>query len=121
MNQLEQIEAILDKTVDYTSDPIKIHQAEKVTIFLTADVTSGNGVFTVEVSADGVNWVAYNKLIDNIINSNAQNLTRVASKTLNSDTTVFVSLSPEDTFMFMRMKVDQTTDGTYNAIVLIQR
>lgn len=81
--------------------------------FVASAITSGNGVFTVEVSNDGVNWVAYNKLTTNVTNTNAQTDTRVASVTLSSNTSSVVSL-PEN-FAFYRVKVVVSVDGTYSA------
>lgn len=121
MKDLKVVHAIEDKTADYTSDAILIAGADKVSFVFKGDVTSGNGVFAVEVSADGENWVSYNKLIDNVINSISENLTRVASKTVSTDTQVYVSMSPEDCYQFIRVSLNMTTDGTYNAWVLIQR
>lgn len=122
MNEALLVKAIDAKTADYTSDSIKISQADKVTfVFQSSDISSGNGIFSVEVSIDGANWITYNKLIDNVANTNAQTLLRVASKTLSTNTLVFVSMSPEDVFEFCRVKLDMTTDGTYNAWVLRQK
>lgn len=81
--------------------------------FVASGITSGNGVFTVEVSNDGVNWVAYNKLTTNVTNTNGQTDTRVASVTLSSNTSSVVSL-PEN-FAFYRVKVVASVDGTYSA------
>lgn len=85
--------------------------------FVAASVTSGNGVFTVEVSNDGSNWVAYNKLTTNVTNTNGQTDTRVASVTLNSNTSSVVSL-PEN-FAFFRVKVAASIDGAYSATAFI--
>lgn len=84
--------------------------------FVCANHTSGNGVFTVDVSNDGVNWTAYNKLTTNVTNTNAQTDTRVASVTLSSNTSSVVSI-PES-FSFIRVTCTVTTDGTYTATIL---
>ncbi len=81
--------------------------------FVASGVSSGNGVFTVEVSNDGLNWTAYNKLTTNVTNTNAQTDTRVASVTLSQSGSAVVSL-PEP-FAYYRVKVVATTDGTYFA------
>lgn len=122
MREIEITKAIDAQTADKTSDAIKTKGAEKISLFFKASsITSGNGIFTVEVSPDGTNWIAYNKLIDNLINSNVQTLTRVASKTLNSNTSVMVTMDPNDVYQFLRVKLDMTTDGTYDAWVLVQK
>src|SRR6266404_1473294 len=55
-------------------------------MFKAASIASGNGVFKVYVSNDnGVTWVQYNRLTDNVTNTNAQGDTRVSSVTLSSN------------------------------------
>lgn len=80
--------------------------------FIAASITSGNGVFTVDVSNDGINWIAYNRLTTNVTNTNAQTDTRVASVTLSSNTNAVVSIP--DSFSFYRANVVPTTDGLYS-------
>lgn len=82
-----------------------------------ASITSGNGVFTVEVSNDSTNWVAYSRLTSNITNTNAQTDTRVASVTLNSNTSSIVTIP--DPYAFYRIKVTMTTDGLYSATAYV--
>ena len=84
--------------------------------FIAASISSGNGVFTVAVSNDNTNWIAYNKLTTNITNTNAQTDTRVASVTLSSNTSAVVSI-PEN-FGFIRVTATRTTDGAYSAVVV---
>ncbi len=81
--------------------------------FVASGITSGNGVFTVEVSNDGTNWVVYNRLTSNVTNTNAQTDTRVASVTLNSNTSSVVTIP--DPYAFYRVKVVVTIDGVYSA------
>lgn len=78
-----------------------------------ASISSGNGVFTVDVSNDGTNWTAYNRLTTNATNTNAQTDARVASVTLSSNTTSFVTIP--DAVAFFRVNCVVTTDGTYTA------
>jgi hypothetical protein len=103
-----------------TSSAIDITGARKATLSLVLANVTGTGLatssFAVTVSADGKNYVTYNKLIDNLANSNAQNLTRVASKALDSNGTAIVSLDLEhDALKFM--KVTSTITGTTTASV----
>jgi hypothetical protein len=81
--------------------------------FVASGITSGNGVFTVEVSNDGTNWTAYNKMTTNVTNTNGQTDTRVASITLNSNSSAICSL-PEN-FAFYRVKVVASVDGAYSS------
>lgn len=99
-----------------TSSPFNIEGFKRVGLqFLAASVSSGNGVFTVEGTIDGVNWVALNMLIDNVTNTNVQTLTRVASKTLSTNTSVLVWLDDILGLKAIRVKVTRTTDGAYSA------
>jgi hypothetical protein len=103
-------------TATTTSASFPIGPFGKTSIqFTCANHTAGNGVFTVDVSNDGVSWVAYNKLTTNVTNTNAQTDTRVASVTLSSNTSSVVSI-PES-FAFIRATVTVTTDGTYSATI----
>lgn len=103
-----------------TSGGIGVNNAGRLSIqvFATA-ITSGNGVFTVDVSNDNTNWTAYNRLTSNATNTNAQTDVRVASVTLNANGSAIVFFPPGDTFAFVRCKVTRTTDGTYSAIAYI--
>lgn len=106
-------------TVDTTGPAIDVSLRQLKSIQFKADVTSGNGVFTIEVCngdpSIAANWLAYNRLTTNVTNTNAQTDARVASVTLSSDTTAFVFFPIGDYFRYIRCKVDQTTDGTYFA------
>lgn len=107
-------------------------------MFRAAAISSGNGVFTVKGSlqdyADangtpetnenrtggvGVTMTALNTLIDNVTNTNAQQLTRVNGKTLSSNIDAFLWLSPECLVNWLEITVTRTTDGTYSAWIVI--
>ena len=105
-------------TREYTSLSIPTRTNGKTSLQLTAaSVSSGNGVFTVDVSNDGTNWVAYNRLTTNVTNTNGQTDTRVASVTLSSSTSSVVTIPETDNFVFIRVRVVPTTDGAYTATV----
>lgn len=110
-------------TATTTSEEIIIAGAKKVSLMLTrANHTAGSSTFTVEVSLDGTTYVAYNKLISNATNTNAQTLTRVASVALASNTSSTVSMDLEnDAFYSMKITVTEVTDGTHTAQCLIER
>lgn len=101
-------------TATATSEAIDIAGATAVGIELIGEGTLANrsGELTVTVSNDGTNYRAYNMLIDNVANSNAQTLTRVASKTRDADGVDLLWLTPE-TLSFQSLKATLTvTDGT---------
>lgn len=104
-------------TATTTSAAIDFTGVKKATWFFTrANHSSGSSTFTVEVSFDGVTWVAYNKLISNVTNTNAQDLTRVASVALSSDTTSTVAMDLQhDAYPYARVTATEATDGTHTA------
>lgn len=78
--------------------------------------TSGNGVFTVDVSNDGgTTWTAYNRIVTNVTNTNAQFDTRVASVTLSANGSAFMFFPNNDHFQMIRVTCTVTTDGAYTA------
>ena len=103
----------------YVSDPIAFGaDFGKTSLQVVASaITSGNGVFTAQVSNDGSNWVDYNRLTSNATNTNGQTDTRVASLTLSANGSAVASIP--DSFGFLRVKCVPTTDGTYSAIVMV--
>jgi hypothetical protein len=105
-----------------TSDPIDILGAKRVVLLCKRAQTaqeSGTSTFTAQVG-QGTEFVDYNKWISNATNTNAQNLTRVASLAIADDSSSdFLTMSPEDVFEFIKVKVTETTDGTHSAWLII--
>lgn len=83
--------------------------------FTCSGHTSGNGVFGVEVSNDGVNWVVYNRLINNVTNTISEGDVRTAAPTLNSNTSAIYFFPTSDYVRYIRVFVTVTTDGAYSA------
>jgi len=96
-----------------SSAVMQVYGAQKIGIYLTADsINNRSGVLTITVSPDGSNFYAYNMLISNAANANSENLTRVDSKTRNTDGTDILWLSPETLGGFTHIKATITiTDG----------
>lgn len=118
--QTKQYTLLNAVTATATSNGVPVPNAGRLSISVTASgISSGNGVFTVEVSNDGTNWVAYNRITSNVTNTNAQTDTRVASVTLSSNTSNFLFFPPGDTFMSFRVKCTVTTDGAYTAVAYV--
>lgn len=109
-------------TATTTSAPIGVKYAEKVTIFVTrANHSAGSSAFTVTGSPDGVTYYDVKTLIDNVANTNAQNYTRIATKTLSANGSDFVGLDLEPFgYEWIKVTVTETTDGTHSAKVLIE-
>lgn len=102
-----------------TSDPINIENAHRVTFeFTRANHSAGSSAFAITVSVDGINYITFNKLIDNVTNTNAQQKTRVAGATLSSNTSKVYSMDLEnDSYRFMKITATITTDGDATAKV----
>lgn len=106
-----------------TSAALPVLGAKRLTFqFSRANHTSGSSTFTVTGSVDnGTTYVALNILIDNVANTNAQTLTRVASSALSSNTTKLYALDLAN-FGFTHIKVTGTiaTDGDATAKALLE-
>jgi hypothetical protein len=102
-----------------TSAIIDIKGAERVTLICNrASHTAGTTTFTGEVGA-GTAYASYNKWISNVTNTNAQDLTRVANLVLNSNSTGFLTMSPEDAFEFIKITATRATDGAHTAWLVV--
>lgn len=102
-------------TADTNSNEIIIAGASGVGFAFTEGGTVNNreAVFSVDVSFDGgTTYVDYNLLIDNVVNTNVQNYTRVASKTRSSAGTDILWMDPNTLGPITHMKVNvDVTDG----------
>lgn len=112
------IKTLLDGVVaTTTSTPVNIENLEDIGLqCFAASISSGNGAFSVDVSNDGVIWTAYAGLIDNVTNTNAQNLTRLSTKsvTANSSTGSIILRIENGSWKMLRVTVARTTDGAYS-------
>ena len=118
----EVINVLNGVTAITTSQEVNIADEKKVVLLVKrADHSSGSSAFTATVSPDGTNFVDYKKWIDNVANTNGQQLTRVQTKTLSANGSDFVTMSPEDGFKKIKVTVTETTDGTHSAWLFIQR
>jgi len=102
-----------------------VSNAEAVSlIFKAAAISSGNGVFSVDVGVkapgeSSITWLTgYAKLITNAANTNAQTPVRVASITLSGNGLSMVTLDPVDAIQFIRVPLNMTTDGTYDCWII---
>lgn len=81
-------------------------------IFTRTNHSAGSGLFEVYGSADGTNYFAL-PLVSLSANTNAQNLTRVVSASLASNTVVMYKI--EETFLrslrYIKAQYTKTTDG----------
>lgn len=109
-------------TATTTSEVFSLEGAKRVTLQLTrANHSAGSSAFAVSVSIDGINFVTFNKLISNATNTHAQTLTRVASVSLASNTSLVVSMDLQhDYYKYAQVTVTETTDGTHSATAYIE-
>jgi len=81
-------------------------------------------VFTVTLSNDGTTYTASALLVDNVANAISEGLTRVASyDTGAANATKVYVLDPvqAQSFKYLKVIATETTDGTHDAWVCIQR
>lgn len=107
----------LEDAITATNTPValKVAGAKRIGLIFTEAGTVNNrsGALVLTVSYDGgVTFVTYNMIIDNVTNTNAQTLTRIGSKTVNSASSVILFLSPETLGAMTHLKATITvTDG----------
>jgi hypothetical protein len=113
------LDAVTETT---TSSALDVKGAKKVTIMGTrANHGSGSSAFSVTVSVDGTTFVAYNKLITNVANTNSQTHVRAANFTLSSNSSEFASMDLSvEAFSHIKVVATETTDGTHSAKVLVE-
>lgn len=126
MSRFSRAHTIIDASTVSITDPVAVQGQNTVDVsmrkkyslqFVASGITSGNGVFKVYVSNDGVNWVGYNRLTSNVTNTNVQTDARVASITLSSNSSSIVFFPDGDHFRYLGVSLAVTTDGVYSAIL----
>jgi hypothetical protein len=92
-----------------------------VTLLLSGNVAgTGSAIFNVDGSIDGSTFIDFNKLIDNVANTNAQELTRLSGKTITATTTGYMlslDLTHEALDSFIVTANLATTSGAIDASV----
>lgn len=114
-----QVRTMLDGvTSSQSSAAVAVADRSKMSLqILATAISSGNGVFKVWVSNDGTNFVQYNRLTDNVVNSISEGDVRVASATLSTNSNKIYFFPPGDLFKYVNVAVTRTTDGTYSAFL----
>ena len=92
-------------------------------MFRCVSRSSGNGAFTVkggfgQLASDSPTMTAYNMLIDNVANTNAQTLTRVNGKTLSATGDAYLWIAEDTPITHIEIDLTVTTDGVYDAYVI---
>jgi hypothetical protein len=78
---------------------------------------SNNGVFEIQVSNDGTNFVTYNRLVPNLVGTNSQTDAAVASASVSSGTSAIYFIKLGDHFRYIRGSMTAAGAGTFNAIL----
>lgn len=113
-------------TATTTSNKFYVGDAKKVAILLRrADHSSGTSTFTINASLDEVGTVtptmtALNLWIDNLANTNSQQLLRLTSKALAANGDAFLFLDPSVHVNWIAITVTEGTDGTHSAWIITQ-
>ena len=117
MSRIQHLTKVIDDaTATTTAGAVNIQGASKVMMIVKrAAHGSGSSAFTATVSVDGSNYIDYDKWIDNVAATNSQTVAKVTTKTLSANGVDFVTMSPEDGFKDVIVKVTETTDGTHSA------
>ena len=111
-------------TTTQNSQKIFIGDYDRVAVlFRAASISSGNGAFTVkggfgQLASDTPTMTAYNQLVDNLTNTNAQYQTHVNGKTLSSNGDAYLWMDNNTPTTHIEIDLVVTTDGTYSAFVI---
>jgi hypothetical protein len=101
-----------------TSAVMNTNYLENITGQFTATgISSGNGVLTFLGSNDGINYVAFAVVDPTPATTNAQNLIRSTSLTLNSNASKVFAIENTAKFEFIKFTLTWTTDGAYTVII----
>jgi hypothetical protein len=101
-------------TTNATSTIVSVAGAKSATFFfVTAGTSTATAQFSVQVSHNNSDWVTYNKLVDNVANTNGQMLTRVASATLTGATAKTYSMDLNGEAYFLTRCVSAGPTGGY--------
>jgi hypothetical protein len=124
MQNVTVITALDGVTATTVSNQIPIGDFKKVALlFRRADHSAGSSAFTVKAgfahdASTDPTMTAYNMLIDNVTNTNAQMPTRVNGKTLAANGDVMVWMDPDCPATHIEITATETTDGTHSAYVI---
>ena len=125
-NHIKTYTALNAVTATTTSSKYYVGGAKRVAVLLRrADHGSGSSAFTIKGSLDEIGTVtptmtALNVWLDNVTNTNTQNLTRVVGKTLAANGDAFLWLSPECLINWIEITCTESVDGTHSAFIICE-
>lgn len=108
-----------------TGSKIYVGNARRIGVLLRrGNHTAGNTVFSFKAGLEDIDgsptMSTFNMMLDNVTNSNVQNLTRVASKTLSSATDAILWVDPMVKINFIEVDWNTTTDGSATVFLLLE-
>jgi hypothetical protein len=109
-----------------TSNKFFVGGAKRIAfLFRRAAHSAGSSLFTVNIGLESEDTVtptmtATNMLIDDLTNTNTQNLTRVANHNLAANGDAILYLDPVVLCNWISVTVTQTTDGTHSAWIVLE-
>ena len=112
-------------TTDATSSPYYITGANRVTFYFsrsgTFSANTGTSTFKVEVSPDGTNWFAYDKLFWTNQSGTTTTMTRVTQVGITAATTTKMSSMDlaDDSIYAVRCIVVEGTDGEHGCAIAV--
>lgn len=119
------ITAFAGETATKVSEKIWVGDFSRVAVlFRRANNAGGTSAFTVKAgfaqdTSVSPTMTAYNMLIDNVTNSNVQDLTRVNGKSIaNADGDVMLWMDPNAPATHLEVTVTETSDGTHSAFII---
>lgn len=113
-----------------TGKSIYVGDAARIGILIrVGSHTSGNTVFTFKAGMEDGFGIAdtatptmtnFNMMIDNVTNTNAQNPTRIQSKTLNANGDALLWVDPACYIRWLEVDYNTTTDGAASVFIVLQ-
>jgi hypothetical protein len=121
MDGQKLVTALSAVTATTTSAVINVKRAKRITLMFTAaSISAGNGVFKVSGSIDDSTYIDLNCLVDDVTSTSSQNITRVATSTLNSNISKLYALDLSNfDYSSIKVTVTRTTDGAYSALAFV--
>jgi hypothetical protein len=126
MNDVKVITALDGVTATTTSNKIFVGGVKRIGLqFRRENHSSGSSTFTVNGSMEPETtttptMTALNMMITNTANTNVQDVIRVASVALSSNTDSLVWLDPSICLTWLSVTATEVTDGTHTAFVLLE-
>ena len=102
-----------------------VGQARRIGVLVRrTNHSSGNTVFSFKAGYENLDesptMSTFNMMIDNVTNTNAQTQTRIASKTLSSNTDAVMWVDPSIKINLLEVDYNTTTDGAATVFILIE-